>query len=148
MTRSYTTSGASDESGTPSPFVTLVSADGFEFHIRRSAACVSGTIRRMLDGQSAFLPFPPNPAKHVHWEIQAFRKWRTDSFLSSLLSGNFSEAVTGVCHLTNLPGIVLEKVVEYFYYNEKHRGSTGVLDMDIPSELCLELVMAADYLET
>lgn len=36
----------------PSPYVTLVSADGFEFHVRRSAACVSGTIRRMLDVQS------------------------------------------------------------------------------------------------
>lgn len=35
-----------------SPYVTLVSQDGFEFHVRRSAACVSGTIRRMLDVQS------------------------------------------------------------------------------------------------
>ena len=34
---------------TASPFVTLVSADGFEFHIRRTAACISGTIRRMLE---------------------------------------------------------------------------------------------------
>jgi hypothetical protein len=33
-----------------SSYVTLVSADGFEFHIRRSAAVRSGTIRRMLDG--------------------------------------------------------------------------------------------------
>ncbi|KIV93593.1 hypothetical protein PV10_04796 [Exophiala mesophila] len=97
----------------PSPFVTLVSSDGFEFHVRRSAACVSATIRRMLDLQS-----------------------------------NFSEAQTGVCHLENINGIVLEKVVEYFYYNEKYRDSVGVPDMDIPSELCLELLMAADYLIT
>ncbi|KAK5456114.1 elongin C [Exophiala xenobiotica] len=99
--------------GNHSPFVTLVSSDGFEFHVRRSAACVSGTIRRMLDTQS-----------------------------------NFSEAQTGVCHLENITGIVLEKVVEYFYYNEKYRNSEGVPDMDIPSELCLELLMAADYLST
>lgn len=38
-----------------SPYVTLVSADDFEFHVRRSAACVSGTIRRMLDVQSKFM---------------------------------------------------------------------------------------------
>ena len=63
-------------------------------------------------------------------------------------SGNFSEAQSGVCHLENISGIVLEKVVEYFYYNEKHRESTGVADMEIPSELCLELLMAADYLDT
>ena len=63
-------------------------------------------------------------------------------------AGNFSEAQTGVCHLENISGIVLEKVVEYFYYNEKYRNSEGVPDMDIPSELCLELLMAADFLLT
>ena len=42
--------------------------------------------------------------------------------------------------------MVLEKVCEYFYYNEKNRDSTGVPDLDIPPELCLELLMAADYL--
>ena len=44
--------------------------------------------------------------------------------------------------------MVLEKVVEYFYYNEKHKESREVPDMDIPSELCLELLMAAEYLDT
>jgi hypothetical protein len=39
-------------------------------------------------------------------------------------------------------------VVEYFYYNEKTRDSVGVPDMEIPPELCLELLMAADYLDT
>jgi elongin-C len=63
-------------------------------------------------------------------------------------SGNFSESVTGVCHLENLNGVVLEKVVEYFYYNEKHKDSGDVPDMEIPSELCLELLMAAEYLDT
>ncbi|KAH0842975.1 hypothetical protein AYO21_03310 [Fonsecaea monophora] len=97
--------------GTPSPFVTLVSSDGFEFHLRRSAACVSPTLRRMLD-----------------------------------LQNNFAEAQTGICHLENISASVLEKVVEYFYYNEKYRDSEGVPDMDIPPELCLELLMAADFL--
>lgn len=69
--------------------------------------------------------------------------WHTNS-----RSDNFSEAQSGICHLENLSGIVLEKVVEYFYYNEKHLKSTGVADMDIPADLCLELLMAADYLDT
>lgn len=47
-----------------------------------------------------------------------------------------------------MSGIVLEKVVEYFYYKEKHRNSHGVPDMDLPPELCLELLLAADYLDT
>lgn len=115
MSRSYTISygGPGASAGSQSPYVTLVSSDGFEFHVRRSAACISGTIRRMLDPSS-----------------------------------NFSEASSGVCHLEEINGVVLEKVVEYFYYNEKHRDSTGVADMDIPPELCLELVLAADYLDT
>ena len=44
-------------------------------------------------------------------------------------------------------GIVLEKVAEYFYYNYKNRNQEDVQDMDIPPELCLELLMAADFLD-
>lgn len=43
---------------------------------------------------------------------------------------------------------MLEKVCEYFYYNEKFKHSKDVPDMDIPPELCLELLMAADYLNS
>jgi hypothetical protein len=42
--------------------------------------------------------------------------------------------------------MVLEKVCEYLYYHEKHKNSREVPDMDIPPELCLELLLAADYL--
>lgn len=45
-------------------------------------------------------------------------------------------------------GIVLERVCEYLCYNEKNKDQTNVPDMDIPPELCLELLMAADYLDT
>lgn len=43
--------------------------------------------------------------------------------------------------------MVLEKVCEYLYYNQKHAESKDVSDMDIPPELCLELLIAADYLD-
>lgn len=42
---------------------------------------------------------------------------------------------------------MLEKVCEYLYYNQKHADSKDVSDMDIPPELCLELLIAADYLD-
>ncbi|KAL2011028.1 hypothetical protein VTN00DRAFT_3746 [Thermoascus crustaceus] len=103
----------SANTSTPSEYVTLVSSDGFEFVIPRSTACVSGTLRRMLDSSS-----------------------------------NFSEAITGRCVLENISGIVLEKVCEYFCYNEKNKDQINVPDMDIPPELCLELLMAADYLDS
>ena len=38
------------------------------------------------------------------------------------------------------------EVCEYLYYHEKNGDSRDVPDMDIPPELCLELLMAADYL--
>ena len=43
-------------------------------------------------------------------------------------------------------GLVLEKVCEYFYYNQRFKDAKDVPDMDIPAELCLELLVAADYL--
>lgn len=43
------------EDSTPAEYVTLVSSDGFEFVLPRSTACVSGTIRRMLDPASMSL---------------------------------------------------------------------------------------------
>lgn len=49
--------------------------------------------------------------------------------------------------LTKTSGVVLEKVCEYLYYNQKHADSKDVSDMDIPPELCLELLIAADYLD-
>ncbi|KAL7772004.1 hypothetical protein CFE70_001957 [Pyrenophora teres f. teres 0-1] len=62
-------------------YVTLVSNDGYEFKLLRSAACIAGTIKKALD------------------PIQ------------------------------------------------KHAESKDVSDMDIPPELCLELLIAADYLD-
>ena len=50
--------------------------------------------------------------------------------------------------MENRSGIVLEKVAEYFYYNWRNRNATDVQDMEIPPELCLELLMAADYLDS
>ena len=43
-------------------------------------------------------------------------------------------------------GVVLEKVVEYFHHWYLNREKEDVPDMDIPVELCLELLVAADYL--
>ncbi|KAL3421968.1 transcriptional elongation regulator (elongin c) [Phlyctema vagabunda] len=60
----------------------------------------------------------------------------------------FSESATGRVKFDEINGIVLEKVAEYFYYNHKNRNREDVPDMEIPPELCLELLMAADFLDT
>ncbi|KAI1372231.1 POZ domain-containing protein [Hypoxylon crocopeplum] len=59
---------------------------------------------------------------------------------------SFVEARTGRCVFEEISGMVLDKVVEYFHYWYKNQEREVVKDMDIPVELCLELLMAADYL--
>lgn len=44
--------------------------------------------------------------------------------------------------------VVLEKVCEYLYYFQKNIGQKDVPDMDIPPELILEIMVAADYLNS
>lgn len=61
-------------------------------------------------------------------------------------SKGFMEATSNTCHLDNLNGLVLETVCEYLYYKEKNKDEKDVPDMDFPMELCLELLLAADYL--
>lgn len=41
---------------------------------------------------------------------------------------------------------VLDKVVEYFLYWHKNVDKPNVPDMDIPPEICLQLLQAADFL--
>ncbi|KAI2631774.1 BTB/POZ protein, partial [Xylaria nigripes] len=59
----------------------------------------------------------------------------------------FSESRTGRCVFEEISGVVLEKVVEYFQYWYQYRNSSDVPDMDIPVELCLELLVASDFLQ-
>ena len=74
---------ASTEDQGPSTYVTLVSSDGFEFVVRRSAANVSGALRRMLDPRSTM----PSAASEQ---------------VTDLIAGGFSEARQGRCVLENI----------------------------------------------
>lgn len=59
----------------------------------------------------------------------------------------FKEAMLGRCEFGDINGIILEKVAEYLYYNYRNRDAENVPDMYIPPELCLEILMAADFLD-
>ncbi|KAF4123860.1 elongin-C [Geosmithia morbida] len=58
----------------------------------------------------------------------------------------FVEAKTARCVFQEISAVVLDKVVEYFHYWYRYRDSDDVPDIDIPVEICLELLAAADYL--
>ncbi|KAF2680004.1 POZ domain-containing protein [Lentithecium fluviatile CBS 122367] len=59
----------------------------------------------------------------------------------------FRETTQNRVVLSTINGVVLEKVCEYLYYNQKHAESKDVPDMEIEPQLCLELLIAADYLD-
>ncbi|KAI1388999.1 POZ domain-containing protein [Hypoxylon trugodes] len=77
---------------------------------------------------------------------------REATMISSVIKGmldpnsKFAEERTGRCVFEEINGMVLEKVVEFFHYWYKNREKEDVPDMEIPVELCLELLMAADFL--
>lgn len=118
-------------------YVTLVSRDGFEFKVLRSAANISGAIKRMLD---------PTSALHLPFTLRFTLAIQDRCADIVFTTDNFAEAKSNRCVFENINGVVLEKVCEYLYYNEKHKDAKDVPDMDVPPELCLELLMAADYL--
>ncbi|PSN73331.1 cytochrome P450 [Corynespora cassiicola Philippines] len=96
----------------PTEYVTLVSNDGYEYKVLRSAACIAGTIKKALDPMLGF-----------------------------------KETTQNRVELPTVNGVILEKVCEYLYYNQKHAESKDVPDMEVPPELSLELLIAADYLD-
>ncbi|KAJ5918516.1 POZ domain-containing protein [Penicillium verhagenii] len=119
-------------------YVTLVSLDGYEFVVPYEAVLCSGTLRRMLDPKNSFqeaitgrcvletIRFVPDPDHRI-------------SPLALLRNNNHS--------ILSCSGYVLVEVCFYFLYNYIHRNDQDVKDMEIPTELCLELLMAADYLD-
>lgn len=50
----------------PTDFVTLVSNDGFEYKVLRSAAGISGVMKRMLDPNSKISHYCPNEVALIH----------------------------------------------------------------------------------
>ncbi|KAG9257446.1 BTB/POZ protein [Emericellopsis atlantica] len=72
--------------------------------------------------------------------------------VSPIISGmidprsGFAEARDARCVFQEISSPVLDKVVEYFHYWYQYRDNDDVPDMDIPVEICLELLAAADYL--
>lgn len=55
--------------------------------------------------------------------------------------------MTGRIKLDLLTGPVLEEVCKYLYYAERNQDEIDVPDPPIPTDMCLELIVAADYLK-
>lgn len=106
----------------PSQYVKLVSSDKFEFVILREVAEISPTLASMLNTKF-----------------------------------QFKESKMNKITLNEIDGALLDKVVDYLYYNKKYnsighddndenRDDANVPEFEIPTEMALELLVAADFL--
>eukprot|EP01114_Cavostelium_apophysatum_P008227 TRINITY_DN2057_c0_g1_i1.p1 TRINITY_DN2057_c0_g1~~TRINITY_DN2057_c0_g1_i1.p1 ORF type:complete len:103 (-),score=29.14 TRINITY_DN2057_c0_g1_i1:81-389(-) len=71
--------------------------------------------------------------------------------IKSMLSGpgTFAEQELGEINFREISTPILEKVSQYFYYKLKYTNSTNEIpDFPIEPEIALELLMAANFLDT
>ncbi|GJQ14904.1 hypothetical protein GpartN1_g6695.t1 [Galdieria partita] len=74
---------------------------------------------------------------------------KVSKFLKTTLESGFSEAKTGQLNLNEIPGHLLEKVCEYFYYHIMYEQTEGNLaPFEFPPEMAVELLMVANFLDT
>lgn len=83
-------------------------------------------------------------------EVQLSREAASvSSTLKSMLEGPFKES-DGRIELLTFDSRVLQKVAEYLEYNWQYRDADNdiedVPEFEIPTEMALELLLAADYL--
>ena len=74
--------------------------------------------------------------------------WLTRPPRAFISAGQFAES-QGEIKFPEISAKVLEKTVQYFYYKLKHTNHQGALPpFNIEPEHALELLMAANYLDT
>lgn len=66
--------------------------------------------------------------------------------LKNMISDTFEEGMTNTIKLHDIDGQVLEKIVEYLYYNDKYKDCIDIPEFNVPIEMALELLVAADFL--
>jgi len=68
--------------------------------------------------------------------------------MKAMLEGNFRESEDNVIRFPDIAGPVLERVIQYLYYKDKHTRTLGRLpEFKIEPEAALELLVTANYLE-
>jgi transcription elongation factor B subunit 1 len=67
--------------------------------------------------------------------------------IKAMLSGQFAES-RGEVRFPEIPGVVLERVIQYLYYKVRYtHSSQRVPNFEVEPEIALELLMASNYLD-
>lgn len=65
------------------------------------------------------------------------------------VTGTFTEQQSGEISFREISTPILEKVIQYFYYKVRYTNSTAEIpEFPIEPEIALELLMAANFLDT
>jgi len=68
--------------------------------------------------------------------------------IRSMMEGSFSEAEQGQINFREISTPILEKVIQYFYYKVKYTNNPSRPEFHIQPEIALDLLMAANFLDT
>lgn len=67
--------------------------------------------------------------------------------IKAMLSRQFAES-RGEIHFPEIPGLVLEKLIQYLHYKVRYTNSSArIPEFQIEPEIALELLIAAGYLD-
>eukprot|EP01038_Epipyxis_sp_PR26KG_P009682 gene9682-13035_t len=67
--------------------------------------------------------------------------------IKAMLQGQFAES-RGEISFPEIPGVILEKLIQYLYYKVRYANSTQrIPEFQIEPEIALELLIAAGYLD-
>ena len=113
----------SADTSPPAPLVTLISGDGVRFDVPLRVASVSGMLRALLS--------------------------RGGGFAEGRAGAGGGGAGGPTVTLPEISGAVLERVVAYMQYKLANSAGAGapIPSFDIPPELALQLLVAANYLD-
>ncbi|ANZ74238.1 BA75_00209T0 [Komagataella pastoris] len=67
--------------------------------------------------------------------------------LRNMLGTSFQEAESNRITLHEIDGVLMEKIIQYLHYNFQYKDQVDVPEFDIPTEMALELLVAADFLD-
>ena len=120
-----------------SKMVKLISAEGHVFTVDRRWAMVSGTVKNILQGQFAG-KFMFDTIPYSYYSI----------IYINYLNGISVVESRGEVRFPEIPGVILEKVIQYMHYKVRYANSTQrIPNFNIEPEISMELLMAASYLD-
>eukprot|EP00850_Spirogloea_muscicola_P018726 SM000175S03273 [mRNA] locus=s175:19904:20653:+ [translate_table: standard] len=139
--------GGDGGGGGKEEWVKLISAEGFKFVVSRRAAMVSNTLHNMLSSSGAPSASPPP-------SLLPGRRFAVAAGLNAASCRRprgFQETSSGEVRFPDISTPILEKLCQYFYYKLRYSdpaNQKNIPEFKIDPEIALELLMAANYLDT